>query len=75
MHARTGCVFQSVRNKNDKCWKPKTVNLKIKTVNPEFRMSRVDGIPEWAYFFLGVKTQNFSSASNKAFSQPSVKAE
>jgi hypothetical protein len=28
----------------------------------------MDGIPEWAEYFLGVKVQNFSSASNRVFS-------
>ena len=33
-----------------------------------FRKSRMDGIPEWAEYFLGVNIQNFSSASNRVFS-------
>jgi hypothetical protein len=28
----------------------------------------MDGIPEWAEYFLGVNIQNFSSASNRFFS-------
>ena len=36
--------------------------------NLEIRRSRMDGIPEWAEYFLGVNIQNFSSASNNVFS-------
>jgi hypothetical protein len=33
----------------------------------------VDEIPEWAKYFLGVKIQNFSSASNREFSMSEPK--
>jgi hypothetical protein len=34
----------------------------------DFRKSRMDGILEWAEYFLGVNIQNFSSASNRVIS-------
>ena len=39
-----------------------------KSGNPEIRESRMDENPEWAKYFLGVKIQDFSSASNRVFS-------
>jgi hypothetical protein len=40
--------------------------------NTEFRLCQITGIVKSTEFFLGVNTQNFSSASNREFSQSSM---